>query len=293
MKDLKGKIAVVTGAASGIGLGLAEEFAAEGMKVVLSDIEEKGVNEAADKIAETGAETLAVAADVSKGEDVKNLAKKTIEKFGAVHIVCNNAGVIRGDVSWQMPVEDYAWHIDVNLWGVIHGIRTFVPILIEQDAEAHIVNSGSMSCLTATPYTAAYTLSKHAVIALSECLYHELIMNGTKVGVSVICPAAVKTKIYEAEKHRQDRYKPDSREDTSLSDMIQLALEDSFKGGITPNEMARQTIRAIQNNQFYVLPEGGDVSGWMKVVHSRLDDIRERRNPVFVNPDEISKNVTV
>jgi NAD(P)-dependent dehydrogenase (short-subunit alcohol dehydrogenase family) len=291
MKDLKGKVAVVTGAASGIGLGLAQEFAREGMKVVLSDIEEKGVHEAADKVAETGAETLTVVADVSKKADVENLAKKTIDTFGAIHIVCNNAGVMRGDVSWQMPVEDYAWHIDVNLWGVIHGVRTFVPILIEQDVEAHIVNTGSMSSLTATPYTAAYTLSKHAVIAFSECLYHELALSGKKIGVSVICPAAVKTKIYEAEQHRQERYKPASRGDTSLSDMIQAALEDSFKGGITPNEVARQTIRAIQNNQFYVLPEGGDAFRWIKVVHGRLDDIRECRNPVFVNPDEISKNV--
>ncbi len=291
MKVLKGKTAVVTGAASGIGLGLAEEFAAEGMKVVLSDIEEKGINEAADKIAETGAETLAVVADVSKKEDVENLAKKTIDKFGAVHIVCNNAGVIRGDVSWQMPVEDYAWHIDVNLWGVIHGIRTFVPILIEQDEEAHIVNTGSMSSLTATPYTAAYTLSKHAVISFSECLYHELIMSGTKIGVSVVCPAAVKTKIYEAEKHRQDCYEPALRGDTSFSDMFKALLEDSFKGGITPNEMARQTISAIKRNQFYVIPEGGDAFRWVKVVHGRLDDIRECRNPVFLNPDEISKGV--
>jgi NAD(P)-dependent dehydrogenase (short-subunit alcohol dehydrogenase family) len=288
MKDLKGKVAVITGAASGIGLGLAEEFAAEGMKVVLSDIEDESVNEAADKIAETGLETLAVVADVSKKEDVENLARKTIEKFGAVHIVCNNAGVIRGDVSWQMPVEDFAWHIDVNLWGVIHGIRTFVPIFIEQDVASHIVNTGSMSSLTATPYTAAYTLSKHAVIALSECLFHELAMAGTKVGVSVLCPAAVKTKIYEAEQHRPDRYNPASRDDTGFSDMFRALLEDSFKGGITANEMARQTIRAIQKNQFYVFPEGGDASRWMKVVNGRLDDIRDCRNPIFINPDEVS-----
>ncbi len=234
MKALKGKVAVVTGAASGIGRGLAEEFAAEGMNVVLSDIEEQGINEAADIIAKTGAKTLAVMADVSKKEDVENLAKKTIEKFGKVHIVCNNAGVIRGDVSWKMPVEDYAWHIDVNLWGVIHGIRTFVPILIEQDEEAHIVNTGSMSSLTATPYTSAYTLSKHAVIGFSECIYHELAMSGTKIGVSVVCPAAVKTKMYESEQHRPDRYIPDSREDTGFSDMFRSLLEDSFKGGITP-----------------------------------------------------------
>jgi short-subunit dehydrogenase len=186
-----------------------------------------------------------------------------------------------------MPVEDYAWHIDVNLWGVIHGIRTFVPIPIEKDVVSHIVKAGSMSSLTATPYTAAYTLSKHAVIALSECLYHELARAGTKIGVSVLCPAAVKTKIYESEQHRQDRYRPASRADTNFSDMFRAMLKDSFKGGITANEIARQTIRAIQKNQFYVFPEGGDVSRWMKIVHGRLDDISECRNSVFMNPDEL------
>jgi NAD(P)-dependent dehydrogenase (short-subunit alcohol dehydrogenase family) len=289
MKHLEGKVAVVTGAASGIGRGLAEEFAAEGMKVVLSDIEAEGVHAAVGEIADTGTETLAVIADVSKKEDVERLAERAMGRFGAVHVVCNNAGVMRGDIAWQMPVEDYAWHIDVNLWGVIHGVRTFVPILMAQGEEAHIVNTGSMSSLTSTPYTAAYSLSKHAVMAFSECLYHELSLAGAKIGVSVVCPAAVKTKMYEAEKHRQQRYVPASREDTRISDMIQSALESSFEGGITPNEMARQTVRAIKENRFYVLPEGGDAFRWMRVVHGRLDDIREGRNPVFVNPDEISR----
>jgi len=230
-----------------------------------------------------------VVADVSKQEDVERLAERAMERFGAVHVVCNNAGVMRGDVAWQMPVEDYAWQIDVNLWGVIHGVRTFVPILMAQDEETHIVNTGSMSSLTSTPYTAAYSLSKHAVMAFSECLYHELSLAGAKIGVSVVCPAAVKTKMYEAEKHRQQRYVPASREDTRISDMIQSALESSFEAGITPNEMARQTVRAIKENRFYVLPEGGDAFRWLRVVHGRLDDIREGRNPVFVNPDEVSR----
>ena len=288
MKDFKGKVAVVTGAASGIGFALSKRFAAEGMKVVLADIEERALSEAAERLEATGASILYVVTDVSKAEDVDKLAEKTVKTFGGVHVLCNNAGVLKGGVSWEAPLEDYAWHLGVNLWGVLHGIRRFIPIMIEQDVDAHIVNTSSISGLICTPYTAAYCVSKHAIVALSECLYHELALAGSKVKVSVLLPTAVVTSISSAERNRPDRYQPHYDKSSDIVDLVTAAAAESFKQGMAPEIVAEQVLNALREERFYIFTEGGDSDRWKNPIYSRLDDIRTFSNPTFSVPDDIA-----
>jgi NADP-dependent 3-hydroxy acid dehydrogenase YdfG len=281
MKDFKGKVAVITGAASGIGFALAEKFADENMKVVLADLDENALNSATKSIEARGVETLAVVTDVSSQQDVDALAQKTLDKFGSVHVVCNNAGVIRGGLSWEVPLEDYRWHLEVNTWGVIHGIRTFMPILIDQDEEAVIVNTSSQSGITCTPYSAAYCLSKHAVVALSECLYHEVVMNGLKVQVAVLCPMAVDTNIDKSERIRPDRYKLPSDAKSDIADVVAEGLSAQLKKGITPELMAEQTLQAIREERFYIFSESAEAEQWKDNMKMRFDDILLDRKPTM------------
>ena len=282
MKVFAGKVAVVTGAASGIGRALAERFAAEGMKVVLADVEEPALHAVAGAPRASGAETLAVVTDVSKAEDVDALAKASVETFGAVHIVCNNAGVLRGGTSWEMSLADYEWHLGVNTWGVIHGIRSFIPIMLEQGEEAHMVNTSSQSGITCTPYTAAYCLSKHATVSLSECLYHELVLGGSKVKVSVLCPAAVATRIGESERNRPTPPESALPGDSAVADLVSSALRAQLEKGISAEAMAEQTLQAIWDERFYVFTQGvGDADVWNKNIETRFEDVLQGRNPTF------------
>jgi NAD(P)-dependent dehydrogenase (short-subunit alcohol dehydrogenase family) len=203
MRELRGKVAVVTGAASGIGRAMAERFAREGMKLVLADVQEKPLAEARDAIARGGAEVIAVPTDVSKWEQVDALAKRAFEAYGAAHVVCNNAGVGTGGVTWEMSPADWEWVFGVNQWSVVHGIRAFVPRMIAQ-GEGHIVNTASIAGLLSAPGMGAYCATKHAVVAISECLHLDLAVtgNGSKVHVSVVCPAWVKTSIADSERNR-------------------------------------------------------------------------------------------
>jgi len=278
MKELKGKVAVVTGGASGIGRAIAERFAAEGMKVVLADIEEGALATAESEMRAKGTTVASKRTDVSRGEDVEALARFTIDRFGAVHVVCNNAGVAVGGVTWQHTVKDWQWLLGVNLWGVIHGVRTFVPIMLQQGDECHVVNTASRAGLLTRPWLAMYCASKHAVVALSESLYHELTLTGSKIKVSVLCPAVVNTRIGESERNRPDVLR-DADEAGAPAQM--QAMEQAFRAllatGLPPEEVAGAVVEAIKDERFYIITH----EGMKDQVSTRLSDIIGGRNPTL------------
>jgi len=278
MKVFKGKVAVVTGAGSGIGQALAEKFASEGMKVVLADIQPESLDKAVQALKARGAEALGVVTDVSDPAQVKNLADRTLKTFGGVHILCNNAGVCKGGLSWQTPIEDYEWVLGVNLWGVIYGVRTFMPIFEKQGGEAYIVNTSSQSGITTTPYSAEYCISKHAILAFSEVVYKELLLTGSPVRISVVCPASVLTNIATAEPKRPSRFKRGIAPDKDVQEFMTSALTEEVQKGIPPAEMANQVFEAIKEERFYILPAAGK---WRHLIELRLEDIRLGRNPTL------------
>ena len=279
MKDLKGKVAVVTGGASGIGRAMAERFAAEGMKVVLADIEEGALARAESEMLAAGATVASKRTDVSQGEDVEALARFTVDTFGAVHVLCNNAGVGVGGNTWQQTEADWEWVLGVNLWGVIHGIRAFVPIMLEQGDECHVVNTASGAGLHTRPWVAMYCASKHAVVALSECLHHELSLTGSKVKVSVLCPAVVNTRIGESERNRPDVLR--NAADAGVPGQQMQAMEQAFRAllatGLPPEQVAGTVVDAIKAERFYIITHE-ETKGR---VRSRMQDILEDRSPTL------------
>ncbi|MCH7801568.1 MAG: SDR family NAD(P)-dependent oxidoreductase, partial [Chloroflexi bacterium] len=191
MQDFRDKVAVITGGASGIGRAFADRAVREGMKVVLADVEREPLFKAEAELSERGAQVLAVETDVSKAVDLERLAEETVSTFGGVHLLFNNAGVALGGRIWENTTDDWDWIIGVNLMGVIHGVRVFVPIMQEQGDECHIVNTASMAGLVSGPRLGAYKVTKFGVVALSETLYYELGEEGSNIGVSVLCPGFI------------------------------------------------------------------------------------------------------
>jgi NAD(P)-dependent dehydrogenase (short-subunit alcohol dehydrogenase family) len=281
MDTFSGKTAVITGAASGIGFAMAERFASEGMRVVLADIEEAALDSAVERIVATGAEAIGVVTDVAKADDVAALADRARTEFGGIHVACNNAGVFAGGLLWEESLADYQWLMDVNVWGVIHGIRTFIPIMLEQDTECHLVNTASMAGLTAMPFAGIYHMTKHAVLGLSESLFHELAVSSDKVKVSVLCPEVIKTGIGTGERNRPAEYsKAGDVVETDARQLVMDAINESIEGGIDPSVMADRVVNAIRSDTFYILAE----DGWRDTAYQRMDDIREGRNPVLAPP---------
>lgn len=283
MQDLEGKVAVVTGGASGIGRAVATRFAEAGMKVVLADIEQGALDEAAKAFADAGHTALPVVTDVSDGSSVEALAQQTLSEFGAVHLVHNNAGVGAGGFVWTNTEADWKWVLGVNLWGVINGVRTFVPIMIEQGQPAHVVNTASMAGLISVPFLGAYNVSKHGVVTLSETLYRELQMVGAPIGVSVLCPGVVQTNIFESQRNR-----PESLRNEGGAQGLDAIMRDRGDGGagaaslgsfgqiLTPQEVAGQVFDAVKTDRFYILthPEASEGR-----VRARMDDILSGRPP--------------
>ena len=246
--ELEGKVAVVTGAASGIGLAVATSASAAGMKVVLADIEEGPLKEAAAALAAQGADVLPVPTDVSSGESVEALRDQALAHYGAVHLLHNNAGVGTGGPIWTVPEADWRWILGVNLWGVVHGIRVFVPLLVEQ-GEGHVVNTASVAGLTSPPFLGPYNATKHAVVTISETLYADLRAAGSPVGVSVLCPGFVRTRIHESGRNRP-AWAPEPEEYAAAGDVIRAAIN----GGIEPSVVGDLVIDAVRRERFYILP---------------------------------------
>ncbi len=252
MRDVTGKVAVVTGAASGIGRALANRLGAEGMRVVLADIDEGGLGRADSELSATGVETLAAVADVSKVEEVEALAKAAVARFGAVHVVCNNAGVAAFGPSWEIQPQVWEWVLEVNLWGVINGMRTFVPLLLEQN-EGHVVNTASMAGLLASPYAAPYTVTKHGVVGLTETLHHELALRGSAVRASVLCPGFIRTNLMADERwaHRLGDLSYIPTDEGSA--FVRQMFTDGIETGTPPEELAGLVVDAIRQERFWVL----------------------------------------
>lgn len=282
MRELEGRVAVVTGGASGIGRAIAERTAAEGMRVVLADVEEPALDLAVHELREQGRDVIGVVTDVTDAAAVERLRDEALEAFGAIHLVCNNAGVTvnsdRGPAEaglglplWEQSHDAFSWLFDVNLWGVVHGIRTFVPVLIEQE-EGHLVNTGSDLGLVTREHYGIYAATKHAVVALTETLARQLA--GSSVGVSVLCPGPVATRIRMAASPRPGREGEALRSPTAARD---AAGGPATKEGMDPADVAAHVVAAVRDERFYILthPDRAD-----HAIRARMEGILARRHPV-------------
>lgn len=250
MHDFEGRTAVVTGAGGGIGRSLALRLAAEGMVLALADVDRAALEETAKLVSERGTRVLTQVTDVGDEASVTALADRTFAEFGAVHLLCNNAGVYMGGRVWTRPAADFEWTLRVNLWGILHGARAFVPRMIEQDTEGHIVNTCSVAGLFVGPGAAPYTVSKWAAFAASLSLAQELALEGSKLGVSALCPGGVTTRIHESERTRPASLGTEPGEDSAfMAEMIAATVA----GGIPPDEVADQVLEAIRAERFLVL----------------------------------------
>ena len=278
MKSFKNKVAVITGGASGIGFSIAEEAAKRGMKIVLADIEQGALDSAKDKLEKNGTSVLAIHTDVTKPEQMKRLASETIDAFGSVHILVNNAGV--GGVAGKFIESDldtWQWVVNVNMWGVINGLHAFAPILAKQN-EGHIVNTGSVAGLMTAADMSAYTVSKHAVVALSESLYVEFNKDDINVGVSVLCPSYVVSNINNSDRNRPNILRDElSEEARQARDSNRDKVKDFVAAvGMPSSEVGAVVFKAIESGEFYIFthPEGTK-----KEVGDRMRAIMAGKNP--------------
>ncbi|HUF19489.1 MAG TPA: SDR family oxidoreductase [Burkholderiales bacterium] len=281
MKIFKDRVAVVTGGASGLGRAMAWRFAHEGMKIVLADIEKDSLDKTEAEFREAGFTAIGVRCDVSKGAEVEALAEKTLRDFGAVHVLCNNAGVAPGGLLWEQTEKDWEWAMGVNVWGVIHGARVFTPIMLKQGDEGHIVNTASVAGLLSLPGMGVYCLTKHAVVTLSECLHHDLAEHTDKLRCSVLCPAFVPTRISDSERNRpallRDPEKPKSAEDVAREEQLRHAVQS---GKISAEQVADLVFEAVRDSRFYILPH----QKIKPAIETRLQDILLERSPTNTLP---------
>ena len=276
MRELKGKTAVVTGAGSGIGRELALACAREGMSVMLADIDEAGMRETGAAIAPLGVRVESLRCDVSKPLEVEAVAERAWERFGAVHLLFNNAGVAVAGPAWSATLEDWEWTLGINLMGVVHGVRAFVPRMLAQGGECHVVNTASVAGLVDIPGSAVYCVSKHGVVALSECLHHDLRVAGCAIGVSVLCPAYVNTGIGDSARHRPSELAATNPLAAPYEEAVRQALRS---GRLTAADVARVTIDAIKSGRFYIITHE-KIKG---AIETRMRDILEDRTPTDVS----------
>jgi NAD(P)-dependent dehydrogenase (short-subunit alcohol dehydrogenase family) len=268
MKELRGKVAAVTGAGSGLGRAMAIAFACEGMHVALADMNEAGLASTHSSVQAAGVKALSMRLDVAKANEVDAFAERTVNELGGIHVVCNNAGVAVSGAAWENSEAEWQWILGANLWGVIHGVRAFTPRLIAQN-DGHIVNTASVAGLISPPGMAAYCVSKHAVVTLSEALHHDLRQRGSAVGVSVLCPAYVPTGIADAEPPQ-----PAAKSKERLAQEAQLRKAVA-SGKLSADDVARTVVNAVRADRFYILTHPA-IKG---AVRARMEDVLEERAP--------------
>jgi NAD(P)-dependent dehydrogenase (short-subunit alcohol dehydrogenase family) len=279
MLELKGKVAVVTGAGSGIGRELAAACAREGMDVMLADIDEPGMRESAAMIAPLGVRVARMRCDVAKPQEVEALAERSWKELGEVRLLFNNAGVAVSGPVWTATLEDWKWTLDINLMGVVHGVRSFVPRMIAQGGECHVVNTASVAGLVDLPGSAVYCVSKHGVVALSDCLFHDLRVARAQVGVSVLCPAYVNTGIGESARHRPSELAASNPLAAPYEEAVRQALKH---GRLTAADVANATLDAVKSGRFYILTHE-KIKG---AIEARMRDILDGRLPTDVSRKE-------
>lgn len=275
MKEFQDRVAVVTGGASGLGRAMALRFAREGMKIVLADVQADALKKTEAEFQQARIPVLAVRTDVSKGRDVEALANKSFKTFGGVHILCNNAGVAPGGTVWEQTAKDWEWTLGVNVWGVIHGIRAFVPRMLEQNVDCHVVNTASVAGLLSLPGMSVYCVSKHSVVTLTECLHHDLVEFGAKVKASLLCPAYVPTGISDSERNRPASLRDErkkSAEDLKREEQLRHAVQS---GRISAEQIANLVFDAIRADKFYILPH----QKIKPAIETRMQDILQEREP--------------
>lgn len=275
MQDMNGKVAVVTGAAEGIGKAIARRAAAEGMRLVLADIDARALASLAEEFAAAGVEALAVRTDVSDPAQVDALADAAFERFGAVHLLVNNAGVAVAKSVWETTPEDWQWVMGVNLYGVTNGLRAFVPRMLAGGEAGHIVNTASVAGLLSMPALAAYNASKFAVVTVSEGLYHDLALRDAPIGVSVLCPSWVKTRIIESGRNRSGGDQGGAAETSAHSRKIGQAVFQAVQAGIAPEDVSEAVFAAVRTGRFYILTHPDSRTG----VKIRMEDIVHDRRP--------------
>jgi NAD(P)-dependent dehydrogenase (short-subunit alcohol dehydrogenase family) len=269
MRDLAGKVAVITGGASGIGRAMGERFAHEGMRVVLADIEDAALQATVTELKRAELDVIGVRCDVSQPESVEALAQETLRAYGKVNLVCNNAGVFLGmQPMWESTLKDWQWIMGVNLWGVINGVRTFVPIMLRQDEEGHVINTASQAGLVTA--SSIYSITKHAVVALSEGLHLQLQQQGARIGVSALCPLFVDTRIMASERNRPAELR-------NSDEPAEMAFGGVMRNATPPEEQAEYVLEALLDGRFYMFPFMDTVDNNVK---ARFEDIIGRRNPI-------------
>ena len=292
MREFTGKTAVVTGAASGMGLAFARRFAAEGMNVVLADIEQDALNVQVQQLQQEERTVLGVTVNTMRRETLEDLRDRTIAEFGNIHILCNNAGVTsRQDAGlgagngqlpvWEVPDSTWDWVMGVNFWGVLYGLQVFVPHMLAHGEEGHIVNTASLAALM--PGGSAYSVSKHAVLTLTEGIYQQFQTMGANLSASVLCPGLVDTNIGRAERNRPEEFgdKVDLADDEAAGVLAMLSM------GMNPNDVAEQVFEAVVEQRCYILPH----PAWDETIRGRVDAVLARGAPFTLDPAELQRRL--
>lgn len=280
MNNFRNKVAVITGAASGIGRELARVGAQRGMKLVLADVQQEALDVVRAELEAQGTDVLSIRCDVRREEEIQLLADEAMDKFGAIHLVFNNAGVAAGGLVWESSRADWEWVLGVNLWGVVHGVRIFTPIMLacaenDPDYQGHIVNTASMAGLLNAPAMGVYNVSKHAVISLSETLYHDLRLIDAPIGTSVLCPYFVPTGISQSERNRPAGLQNESGPSASQIASQGVSEKAVSSGRVSAAQVAEHTFEAIGEGRFYIYSH----PQLLEQVRTRMDDVLLAQNP--------------